>query len=91
MSVTGREVWDHATSQTNTLRLMDNDSSVEDTSRISQAQGMVIEQVGCTVDDALVLLNERAKVTGLRLEEVAIAVVDRRTQFRHHATGPAPP
>lgn len=42
---------------------------------------MVSKQVDCTVDQALVLLNERAKVTGLRLEEVAIAVVSRRTEF----------
>jgi len=44
---------------------------------------MVCAQVDCTVDEALLLLRERAKVTGLRLEEVAFAVVDRRTQFRH--------
>jgi hypothetical protein len=69
---------------------MDNGTSSEHTSRVPEAQGMVTAQVDCTVDEALVLLNERAKATGLRLEEVAIAVVERRTQFRHHARGLAP-
>ncbi len=44
---------------------------------------MVSGQVACTADEALQLLNERAKATGLRLEEVAVAVVNHRTQFRH--------
>jgi hypothetical protein len=60
---------------------MDNSASFEQSCQLSQAQGMVSKQVDCTVDQALVLLNERAKVTGLRLEEVAIAVVSRRTEF----------
>ena len=62
---------------------MDTGTSFEDPCRISEAQVMVTAQVGCTVDEALLLLNARAKVTGLRLDEVAIAVVERRTEFRH--------
>ncbi|HTD50911.1 MAG TPA: hypothetical protein VK771_09945 [Acidimicrobiia bacterium] len=54
----------------------------ETSSKVSEAQGMVCEQVHCTRVEALAKLNERAKVTGLRLEEVAIAIVERRTQFR---------
>jgi hypothetical protein len=42
---------------------------------------LVSTQVDCSVDEALRLLNERAKATGLRLEEVAVAVVSRRTSF----------
>ena len=44
---------------------------------------MVSAQVDCPADEALELLNERAVATGLRLEEVAVAVVTLRTQFRH--------
>jgi AmiR/NasT family two-component response regulator len=62
---------------------MENGASLEQTSKVAEAQGMVSDQAACTVEEALELLNERAKATGLRLEEVAIAVVNRRTQFRH--------
>ena len=68
---------------------MDNRASVEQISQVPEAQGMVCAQVDCTIDEALLLLNERAQATGLRLEEVAVAVVTHRTQFRH-ARGHAP-
>ncbi|MGO9873873.1 MAG: ANTAR domain-containing protein [Acidimicrobiia bacterium] len=54
----------------------------EPSSKVREAQGMVCEQVHCTLPEALAKLTERAKVTGLRLEEVAVAIVERRTQFR---------
>jgi hypothetical protein len=54
----------------------------EISSKVSEAQGMVSEQVHCTLVEALAKLNERAKVTGLRLEEVAVAIVEGRTRFR---------
>jgi AmiR/NasT family two-component response regulator len=60
-----------------------DDGAIEHTSKVPEAQEMVSAQASCTGEDALQLLNERAKATGLRLEEVAIAVVSRRTQFRH--------
>ena len=62
---------------------MDNVTSLEQTSQVTEAQGMVSEQVHCTGDEALVLLNERATACGLRLQEVAVAVVEHRTRFRH--------
>ena len=63
--------------------MMEDGGSLEHTSKVPEAQEMVSAQVSCSGEDALQLLNERAKATGLRLEEVAIAVVNRRTQFRH--------
>ena len=42
---------------------------------------MVSAQVDCPADEALELLNERALAAGLRLEEVAVAVVTLRTRF----------
>ena len=68
---------------------MDNGASVELSSQVLEAQDMVSAQVDCTAAEALELLTDRAKATGLRLEEVAIAVVQHRTQFRH-ARGQAP-
>ena len=62
---------------------MDNVTSLEQTPQITEAQGMVSAQVDCTGDEALFLLNERATACGLRLEEVALAVVQHRTRFRH--------
>jgi AmiR/NasT family two-component response regulator len=62
---------------------MEDGTSLEPTSKVAEAQGMVSAQAECTTEAALQLLNERAKATGLRLEEVAVAVVNRRTQFRH--------
>ena len=61
---------------------MDNDTSFTHTSQVCEAQKMVTAQADCSIDEALVLLNARATATGLRLEEVAVAVVARRTQFR---------
>jgi hypothetical protein len=65
---------------------MDNGLPLEPMSRVPEAQGMVSEQVHCTTAEALVKLEERAKATGLRLEEVAVAIVEHRTQF--HLSGP---
>ena len=62
---------------------MNNPTSVEIPSQVPEAQGMVSLQVDCTGEEALALLNERAVATGLRLEEVAVAVVSHRTMFRH--------
>ena len=62
---------------------MNNAASLEQTSQVAEAQHMVTEQVDCTIDEALLLLNERATACGLRLEEVAVAVVEKRTRFRH--------
>jgi hypothetical protein len=62
---------------------MANEESSDQTSQVPEAQQMVTAQVDCSADEALVLLNARASATGLRLEEVAVAVVAHRTQFRH--------
>ena len=39
-------------------------SSVEHDLAVCQAQGMICAQVGCTFDEALVLIRERAQVSG---------------------------
>jgi hypothetical protein len=49
---------------------------------VQQAEGMVSVQAGCTVTEARVKLDERAKVLGRTLEDVAAKVVGRRIWFR---------
>ena len=48
---------------------------------VSQASGMVSVQADCTVGDALVLMKERALVSGETLLEIAEATVERRIRF----------
>ena len=49
--------------------------------RVYQAQGMVSVQVGCTVDEALARMTERADQTGMSLEAVAAAIIERRIRL----------
>ncbi len=42
---------------------------------------MVSVQAHCTPDQALVLMTERAEVTGQKVEEIAKAVVERLIRF----------
>lgn len=48
---------------------------------VYQASGMVSVQAACTVYDALTLMKERALVSHRTLEEVAVAVIERRIRF----------
>ena len=59
-----------------------DDQTPEQRVKILHASGMVTEQAGCSADDALVLMRERAAEIGSSLEDVAVAVVDRRIDFR---------
>jgi AmiR/NasT family two-component response regulator len=56
-------------------------STVEYSVRVHQASGMVSVQAACTIDEALTKLHARARSTGQTVEEVAVAVVERRTRF----------
>jgi len=49
--------------------------------RVYQAQGMVSVQAGCTVDEALARMSKRAEETGMSLEAVATAIIDRRIRL----------
>jgi hypothetical protein len=48
---------------------------------VGQAQGMVAAQVDCSLDEALVLMNARARTSHLSLEEVAAEVRDHLIRF----------
>jgi len=56
-------------------------STVEFAMVVYQASGMVSIQAGCTVEEALTKLQARARSTGQTVDEVAVAVVERRTRF----------
>jgi hypothetical protein len=49
--------------------------------RVAQASRMVAVQAGCTVAEAVVLMETRAVSTHTTLEQIAIAVVDREIRF----------
>ena len=60
---------------------MGNGSGFAHSARVTQASGMVSVQAECSVDDALVLMRDRATVQGQTLDEIAEAVLDRRIRF----------
>jgi hypothetical protein len=49
--------------------------------RIAQASGMVSVQAGCSVDEALLLLSQRADETHQSLNDIATRVIDRKLRF----------
>ncbi len=49
--------------------------------RVNQAAGMISVQAGCTTDEALLILRERAAATGESLDDLALATVERRLRF----------
>jgi AmiR/NasT family two-component response regulator len=48
---------------------------------IAQAQGMVSAQVGCTADEALILMNARAQTSHVSIEQVAAGIIDHLIRF----------
>jgi AmiR/NasT family two-component response regulator len=55
--------------------------SADDAARVAQAMGMVSVQADCTVDEALLLIHDRAIVEGMTMHEIASQVVARRIRF----------
>jgi AmiR/NasT family two-component response regulator len=49
--------------------------------QVSQAQGMVSVQAECSMPEALTMLRERAMLMGQTLDQIAVAVVERRIRF----------
>jgi len=59
----------------------ENDSRLEHSLAVYQAQGMVTVQADCTFSEALVKMRARAEAAGQTLDEIAHAVVERRIRF----------
>jgi len=53
----------------------------ERVTKLAQAQGRVSVQANCTIDEALVLMQERAEETTHTLDEIAEAVGQHRIWF----------
>jgi AmiR/NasT family two-component response regulator len=49
--------------------------------RVHQAQGMISVQACCTVDEALAWMSERADESGMSLDAIATAIIERRVRF----------
>jgi hypothetical protein len=59
--------------------------------RVAQAVAVVSTETDCTVDEALLVMQEEARANGQTLEEVASRVTQRLTRFRSRETASAPP
>jgi hypothetical protein len=57
------------------------DRAFENRVRMTEASGMVSIQAHCSVTEAVRLMRDRAEMSGLSLEEVVTAVVDRSIRF----------
>jgi AmiR/NasT family two-component response regulator len=49
--------------------------------RVYQAQGMISVQADCTVDEALAWMTERANESGMSVDAIATAIIERRVRF----------
>jgi AmiR/NasT family two-component response regulator len=60
---------------------MGNGTPFQHSAAVNQACGMVSVQAACSMDEALVLMQDRATVQGQMLEEIAAGVIDRSIRF----------
>jgi hypothetical protein len=49
--------------------------------RVTEAVGMVRAQADCTMEEAFVLMHERAQISGVSQEDIVDAVLDHSIQF----------
>jgi hypothetical protein len=56
-------------------RSVDIGNGAAHSAAVAQAQGMISVQVPCTVEEALLLLEARARTNDVTVERVALAVV----------------
>jgi hypothetical protein len=49
--------------------------------RVHQAVGMISVQAECSIDDALERLEKAAQMMSQTLEQIAVAVIERRMRF----------
>jgi len=61
--------------------MIDNSSELAHRLSVPQAQGVVMAQAQCTFGAAFMMMNERAEVQGVTVEEIANAVLERRIRF----------
>ena len=54
---------------------------MEYSAQVHQASGMVATQAGCSFDDAIVLMHDRAATEAQTLDQIAHAILERTIQF----------
>ena len=54
--------------------------------RVALAAGMVSAQADCRLEESVVRMQQHARVVHRTLEEIALAVVERRVRFGTHGT-----
>jgi AmiR/NasT family two-component response regulator len=60
---------------------MEHRTAFDVIARLAQAQGIVSAQAGCSLDEALQIMRERAQVEHRTVTEIADAVLDRTISF----------
>ena len=60
---------------------MGNGTPFQHSAAVNQATGMVSVQAGCSLEEALALMQDRATVRSSTLDEIAGAVIDRSIRF----------
>ena len=48
---------------------------------VARAAGVVVAQTGCSAPEALSLMRDRVACTGRTMQEMAVAVIERRVRF----------
>ncbi len=67
------------------MSLMSNGPDSRYSVEIHQAAGMVSIQADCELEQAYVLMSDRANVSHRTLEDIANAVIDRSIRFGQYA------
>jgi len=60
---------------------MENRTAFDRIARLARAQGIVSGQAGCSLDEALQIMRERAQVEHRTVNQVADGVLDRTLSF----------
>jgi AmiR/NasT family two-component response regulator len=60
---------------------MGNGAAFEHGERVTEAVGIVRLQTACTMEEAFVLMHERAQMSGVTMEDIVDAVLDHSIHF----------
>jgi hypothetical protein len=63
------------------MRLMATEPPFEHDTQVFQAAGIVSVQADCLIEQAIILMDARAELNGVALDEIAAAVLDQSITF----------
>ena len=64
------------------MRSMAAETPHEHSAQVSRAAGIVSMQADCLIEQAIILMDARAELAGVTLDEIAEAVIARSIDFR---------